>query len=156
MRLRTYSIVSSWNALQGTSILIVLAIKSYELLSRPWDFTLLCICIALIVSGFIILQIKSTTTLDSSKKLISIKVYLRKWTISKREISLAKYAWVRARQPHNDIKRITVEVGTRGYETLEILKLPFKAGKGIVEANNICQTISAACALENWAYKEAT
>lgn len=156
MRLQTYSVIKPWKAITTALAVVTITVRFYSIFGMKMDIKLLSLCVAIFCCGVIISRLKRVATLDVEKKLISIEIHLYSWILSKRDFLLSEYSWVRARLPDDDIERIVVEVGTRGYETVALLKLPYKAKQGIPEAVDICRKISSVFPLENWGYKDVT
>ncbi len=84
-----------------------------------------CILASLHVIG----KISKTVSIDAELQTASVRISVAGYSLQSKRLDLSKGAWVRARHAGLHFTEIVVEVGTQGYETTELLKLPYSLEK---------------------------
>ena len=153
--LHSYRLMEPVPALSIALIVLLFVFRIHDLLVREMNELAFGFCGLVMLWWITIWNTRKSTYLSGQRSLL-VEFRLFDWPISTKTIDLSGCAWVRARLPDNDTRRITVEAGTNGYETIELMKLPFNSSTGISFAANACERISAATGLENRGYRSIT
>lgn len=153
--LHSYRLMEPVPALSIALIVLLFVFRVHELLIRERSELAFGFCGLVMLWWIVIWNTRRSTYLKGQDALL-VELRLFDWRISTKTIDLSRCAWVRARLPDNDTRRITVEAGTNGYETIELMKLSFNSSDGISLAANAYERISSATGLENRGYRAIT
>jgi len=74
------------------------------------------------------------------------------WPVNHKVRAIADAAWVRARIIGNHAQ-VAVEVGTAGFTTTELVRLPYRLGRGVPKAEALCALVAEALKLPNKGFK---
>lgn len=108
---------------------------------------------ALVVLGLWVakgLRRQSSLVLDGPA--LKVATTLFGWPVSHKVREIADAAWVRARIIGNHAQ-VAVEVGTAGFTTTELVRVPYRSGQGVPEAEVLCARVAEALKLPNKGFK---
>lgn len=102
----------------------------------------------------IAVNIEKSVAIDTVNRTLRDSTRVLNFVIGASVKYLAKYSWARVRLDGNAHDQLFVELGTSGYETIEIFVHPYDNGGGLSEAKRICNEVAEGLALQNKGYKE--
>lgn len=108
-----------------------------------------------LLSSFVVmfshwLLAKSITAVSAPSPQIVFCYRFLRFVLRNRAVPLHNIAWVRAR--FDGYQEISIEAGTRGFETTEILRVPYNNGLGVTAAEEIAVQLAALWSVENKGY----
>lgn len=80
-------------------------------------------------------------------KIIIIRYRIFGFVVREKSIHAQRYMWARVRQ-QGEKSDFFIEVGTRGFETLNIFTIPYENGNGFERAQDILEDISKLWSIE--------
>jgi len=108
-----------------------------------------------LLSSFVVmfshlLLTKSVTALSAPSPQIVFCYRFLRYVLRNRPVPLHNIAWVRTR--FDGYQEIFIEAGTRGFETTEILRVPYNNGLGVTAAEEKAAQLAALWSVENKRY----
>lgn len=108
-----------------------------------------------LLSSFVVmfshlLLTKSVTALSAPSPQIVFCYRFLRYVLRNRPVPLHNIAWVRTR--FDGYQDIFIEAGTRGFETTEILRVPYNNGLGVTAAEEKAAQLAALWSVENKRY----
>ena len=153
IELGTHSI-SSWSQslISGGLLAASLgrAAVSVEVGSVAHTAVLVGLLSSLLVMFSHLLLSKSVTAVATPRPQIVFCYRFFRFVLRNKSIPLHNIAWVRAR--HDGYQEIFVEAGTPGFETTEILRVPYNNGLGVTAAEEKAAQLAALWSVENKGY----
>ena len=107
--------------------------------------------VATLASYYLATRVEKSASL--TEQSLSVLVSAFGFRISNKKTDISNAAWVRARNTGRHFTEIVIEVGTTGYKTTELCKLPYQSGKGVPLAEEWCERIASYLKLPTKGYK---
>jgi hypothetical protein len=146
--------VASWSHMLFTGGLFVAAMlkaaASAEYGSLPYTLSINGLWLGLIAIIFSLTASKSVVATRTPQKVISLKYGFSSITLRQKNIPLDATAWVRVM--FDGYKELIIEAGTSGYETNEIIRIPYKSGAGIKTAEETAGKLAEFWGVSNKGY----
>lgn len=93
---------------------------------------------------------RSVVVVGSSERRVIFRFVFLSFPVYRKTIDFQDIAWVRVR--HDGYKELFIEAGDHGYETTEILRLPYAEGSGIPLAEEKSERLASFWRVENKGY----
>ncbi len=122
-----------------------------EVGSLPHTAVLVGLVISLVVMFSNLLVSKSVTAISVPTKQILRSFFFATVALYHKTIQLHNIAWVRVR--FDGYQELFIEAGTQGFDTTEILRVPYNKGSGVPIAEAKAYQLAALWSVENKGYR---
>ena len=154
MDLRSSSLVASlswWIAALGV---IAAELRLFALIEHGLNPDLVIgLTTAMLIALLFSAGLTRRCVLDPSSRTVERITSLYGCIVNRKSVSVAQAAWVRARITGSYNANVSVEVGTSGYLTTELVSLPNFSGRGVAKAEIICAQVANALEIPNKGFK---
>jgi hypothetical protein len=152
LALPTYQQTERTAATLGALAMLPASIRITDLLIHKVGTREFIACIvATLASYYVATRVEKSSAL--TEKSLSVLVSVCGCRILSKKTDISNAAWVRARNTGSHYTEIVIEVGTNGYKTTELCKLPYKFGEGIPQAEEWCERIASYLGLPSKGYR---
>jgi len=106
--------------------------------------------LGLITTIFSLTASKSVIAIRTPEKVLSLKFGFSSLTLRQKNITLDATTWIRV--IFDGYKELIIEAGTSGYETNEIIRMPYKSGAGVKTAEEAAGKLAEFWGVSNKGY----